>query len=207
MMRASVFRLSPLLLLAAALVALAVFVVQDSPPASADHDERTTVWSATLTVKQTAGFGCTNAVSGAQCSSSSVLTNDNLDGASIVRILTNSGTLVFQFDGTFQKNWTLHVGSSEFPLTEATLSTSSFTNDTATWTSTGLTWAAGDTVELRLDSGPLPYGAEFSAESLAVTEGGTGTFTVVLTEDPGTNKTVHLVRTQFFQSVGEPGHV
>ena len=48
MMRASVFRLSPLLLLAAALMAASVLLVHGAQPAQAQ--ER--VWSATLTVQE-----------------------------------------------------------------------------------------------------------------------------------------------------------
>ena len=163
MMRASSLHRSPLLLLAAALLALAVFAVQDSRPVSADHGDTTFLWSGTLTVKQmTRGFGCANGVSGAQCSSSSVLTDDSVDGSSVAGIHTNSGTLVFQFEGAWRTDWTLHVGSSQFPLSEATLSTETFTDDTATWTSTGLSWSAGDTVELRLRQGPPPTGVRVS---------------------------------------------
>ena len=77
MMRASVFRRSPLLFLAAALVALAVLLVHDAPPASADHENTATIWSATLTQPlSTTYLGCNNATSGIACTSASILSED-----------------------------------------------------------------------------------------------------------------------------------
>ena len=73
-------RRSPLLLLAAALVALAVFFVNyDAPPASADHTSDEVVWSATLTVKQLAStVGCDDneTATGNKCSTAATL-DDN----------------------------------------------------------------------------------------------------------------------------------
>ena len=45
---------------------------------------------------------------------------------------------------------------------------------------------------------PAATGVTLSSETLAVTEGGSGTFTVALSADPGASTTVTLVRTQYF---------
>ena len=50
-------------------------------------------------------------------------------------------------------------------------------------------------------------GVELSAETLAVAEGGSGTFTVALTDDPGSDLTLTLVNTQYFGQYGDSGHV
>ena len=327
MMRASVFRRSPLLLLAAALAALAVFMVGDARPASADHEHTTTLWHATLTTAS-ATIGCDDAV-GASCSSYLTDTSFTYEGMTyrILAIynsasgeiflrfnralpagLRNAGTLYvdgrvfslsdftlgnpgdsnakimrlspsprvptwkaaqevlltlsgprppvwsatmsatdlsghggsgfgcrdgqlscassFSGNNTFTYNGTSYAiqritvegGTLTFTTNPGTSALSGLTlnvdgtafalADTASnqWSNSGLSWSAGDTVQLSL-TGPPPTGVDLSPKRLSVTEGGTGTFTVALTSDPGTDKTVHLVRTQFWQSAGEPGHV
>ena len=211
MMRASVFRLSPLLLLAAALVALAVLLVHDAPPASADHDEDTTIWSATLTVGNAAGdLGCNNAATGAECSSTSVLTDDDFTYGGVdyaIRYLFLRGSsLALNLNKTIPDSLksagTLHVGNAQFALAGAS-------GSSATWSNSGLSWSVGDTVSLSLTAS-RPSGVTLSTETLAINEDstGSGTFTVALSADPGSSTTVTLVRTQFFQSeYGEPGHV
>ncbi len=57
-------------------------------------------------------------------------------------------------------------------------------------------------------SGPEETGVTLSSETLTVAEGGSGTFTVALSADPGASATVTLVKTQYYQSgYGESGHV
>ena len=326
MMRASVFRRSPLLLLATALVALAVFMVGDARPASADHEHTTTIWHATLTTPGT-GAGCEKT---GQSLCRNRLTDQRFiyDGTSYtVEVLWNNVS-DDQFtiginplpSNSLRDTWTLYVDGRVFnlgdftpdpndnnylkfspspripvwgtaggkviftlqaprpPAWSATLSPSDLSNFSGTgfgcqdgflgcsqvltgsntftyngtshtidtikvdggvltfatdlgqsglqhltlnvdgtafaladaasnqWSNTGLTWSSGGSVELSL-TGPPPTGVEISPNTLNVTEGGTGTFTVALTSDPGTDKTVQLVRTQFWQSAGEPGHV
>ena len=50
-------------------------------------------------------------------------------------------------------------------------------------------------------------GVELSAETLTVAEGGSGTFTVALTDDPGSDLTISLVNTQYFGQYGDSGTV
>ncbi len=50
-------------------------------------------------------------------------------------------------------------------------------------------------------------GVEVSPETLAVPEGGSNTFTVALTGNPGSDLTVSLVNTQYFGQYGDPGAV
>ena len=87
----SVLRLS-LLLPAVALVALAVFFAHDAQPAAAQSAGNITVWSAALTAKSApAGFGCDNGRTEAACSTTSILSDDDVTrGATTytVRILT-----------------------------------------------------------------------------------------------------------------------
>ena len=74
MMRASIFRLTPLFLLAAALVALAVFLVHNAQPAAAHHG---LVWSAILTEPAaTNTTGCTQTGPGTPTDCSVALTED-----------------------------------------------------------------------------------------------------------------------------------
>ena len=203
-MRASLFRRSPLLVLVVALAALAVLLVHDSRPASADHGN--TVWSATLSPSDLSnfsgtGFGCQDGFLGCL----QVLTGSNTftyNGTShtIDTIKVDGGVLTFATDlgQSGLRELTLNVDGTAFPLADAASNQ---------WSNTGLDWSARGSVELSLTGSALPYGAVLSTESLNVTEGGSGTFTVALTSDPGADKTVQLVTTQFFQSAGEPGHV
>ena len=128
--------LSRLPFLAAALIALAVFFAPGAQPASADHGDATTVWSATLTVKEFLGGtlrGCD------ACASTAVLTDNTFDyGGSAYRIETISNAtannaLEIAFDKTIpaslQSALVLKVGSEQFPLADATLLTQTNTND------------------------------------------------------------------------------
>ena len=339
-MRASVFSHSPLLLLAAALVALAVVFVHDARPASADHEDTTILWHATLTVGSTGGSGCSRGVddcrelltdtqftyegttytvtnvdnqrdvvnaefffwldkalpasllsagtlyvdgralsladfthdpdqdrfylgihpspripqwepgqevlltlsgprppvwsatltpqsivgngvgcldagglnANQKCETASVLTENNFAQSgveyTIHELRVSSGTLFIssllkEFPQNIRSRGTLRVDGRPFSF--ATAGINSAKTDVH-WPNSGLSWSAGDTIEISLTA-PPPTGVEVSKERLDTNEGGGGSFTVKLTADPGSDLTVHLVRTQFFQAVGEPGHV
>ena len=113
----------------------------------------------------------------------------------------------------------MHVGNRQFPLADATLLSAVQANDVARWTSTSLSWSAGDTVQLSLTAPVNPSGVELAGSDLdtsgggfdlAVTEGASGAFTVRLSSDPGANTTVRvkLVKAQYNQSgFGKSGHV
>ena len=207
-------RLSPLLLLAAALVALAVLFAPDSQPASADHDEDTTILSATLTVAASGSHRGCGPNAGVACTSALTEVDFTYGGVSYqikeVRV-NSSGTLIFELNKTVPDNIkstaTLQLGSRTFAFASGGSVTNTVTNDRVTWTNSGLSWSAGDTVSVSLTA-PPPTGVELSADSMSIGESGGGAFTVSLTADPGGETTVTLVRTHFYQSgYGESGHV
>ena len=158
MMRASVFRLSPFLLLAAALVALAILFVHDSPPASADHND---IWSATLTVQDIIGTwkGCqereANDCSAALTDSSFTYAGESYQ---VIRVFVHNSNneLLISLDKVFKAdvraldNLTLVVDGQSFPLASAVSEARFNDGDQATWANSGLSWSVGDTVEVSL---------------------------------------------------------
>ena len=209
MMGASTLRRSPLLLLTAALVALAVFFVHDARPAAADHDTSVKeIWSATLNQTQLGsnGRGCdyTHQSTTSRCNHATRLTNDGFSylgqSFSVVKfVLSPSGTLDFQVDAVpsakFRSDLTLSIGGTQFPVADAALSTSQVTGgDTLTWTSTGLSWPHGQAVEVKLTrptftgvvllGGDLDTSDSDGVPTLTVAEGGSATFMVKLSEQP-----------------------
>ncbi len=126
--------------------------------------------SATLTAANH-GFGqglggCSNSIASAACSSTSVLTDDEFTYQDVDYAITsldvNSGILTIVLNkaipAALKSALTLHVGSREFPLADATLGS----NDTTlSWSNTGLSqWAVGDTVQLRLTGTERVLGAD-----------------------------------------------
>ena len=179
-------RLSPLLLLAAALVALAVFFAPGAQPAQA---QIAVVWSATLTPQDLSNLasspGCSDIAATVEsdpnlgCSTDAALTDDDFtyDGVSyeLTQLaITSAGDLHFGLDKTIPSGLSvLTVNGRGFLLTDATLSTDTATDDVATWSSTGLSeWSVGDTVTLRLTAGtptppiPAPGSTEYWSGTL-----------------------------------------
>ena len=124
MMRASVFRLSPILLLAAALVALAVLFAPGGQPAQA---QTTTVWSATLTVAQDPNSGLKGCTGTQQSLCNSQLTDDDftyggVDYTFTTIYVSGGGSLNLRLNKAIppalKSAVTLHVGSSQFPLAD-----------------------------------------------------------------------------------------
>ena len=122
----------------------------------------TTVWSATLTVKDTlAGlglsFGCSNSSgAGVECSLTSVLTEDQFtyDGVTYdVRIIENTPE-----DGVLKITLNKNAPSAFAPFTLEVNGNSvgrpSVGGARMDWESAGLSWSEGDTVSLRLVEGP-----------------------------------------------------
>ena len=156
MTRASGLRRAPLLLLAAALVALAAFVVDEAPPASANHERD--VWSATLTVRTLAtGIGCVGEGNSAPinwCSTSSTLTSDDFQGRTKVNevALFDNGNLSLRvfpgvpFTAGFKADAVLHVDGREFRFADARVTD----RNVAVWRNSGLSWTAGQRVELKV---------------------------------------------------------
>ena len=235
MMRASSFlQRSPLLLLAAMLVALGVFLAHDTPPAARAQAstnaslasltasgsaggaftafDLTTnaVWSATLTAKQlilagsNQGFGCGNYTSGAECSSSSVLTEDefSLGGKdyTIIRILDNdlggsdylavSITPSSGAPGDDLKALNFCVGTRAFALSGLS------SGGTANLGNTDVGWSVGDTVQLSIGAtcDPTEYAATVANSvthaKLTPTVDDTGKATVQVGPQGGTLNTV-----------------
>ena len=206
-MQAAFFRLSPLLL-AVALVVLAVLMAHDSRPASADH-ARITAWSGTLTVQSYlagAFLGCSNADSGVECSSTSVFTDDDFTHGGTTYAVTSvalaSGglgiTLSSAIPAAIRSSGTLYVDNTALNFADASYGDN---NATVNWSSTGISWSAGDTVHFSLTIPGTPdYGVTLSVESMTVNEGEAGAFTVALTDDPGADTTITLVKTQYYLS-------
>ena len=168
-------------MLAALLGALSLF-------AAAQAQAQTTIWSATLTAKDlTLGQqlgGCDATLTGGECSSA--LTDDDFtyDGVEyhVTLVQINGGFLFFKLDRAISPGLksaaTLHVGSSQFPLENATLGAS---NTRLRWDDTGLSqWSVGDTVELKLVGTPPPPTVTLSASPNPVAEGSPVTVTATL---------------------------
>ena len=176
MMRTSVFRLSPFLLLAAALVALAVLFVQDSPRASADHAREVTVWSATLTV----GNILTNTLVGCDDGNvdcSTALTDDSFSYAGTTYRVTEAqihvdGRFWFGADKVMPAELdalSLIVDGETLPLATATVGGQVNQGDNRLWENSGLSWSVGDTVSLRLAVVPVHPTVSLSASPNPVT--------------------------------------
>ena len=171
-----------------------------------------TVWSATLTAQNVVPsvvVGCTGSGS-SSCALTSVLTDDDFSlfgkTFTVTQIQqTSAGALDIGFDQAIStqtaRRLTLHVGDREFPLAEATFSSG---NTTATWSSTGLTWSASQSVPLRLTLGPRWSGVAYEGggllpgptggQELLVAEDGSATFGVKLTHAPTANVTIRLYK-------------
>ena len=148
-------RFSLLPVLAPLLGALSLF-------AAAPVQAQTDVWSGTLTAKPVLFgpiVGCDNGEAGAECSTSTVLTDDDFtyngqtytielisltqadeDGQGLTIVFTASAASLVAAD------LTLKVGSNEYDLSDANNSTS--TN--LQWANPGLNWKTDDTVSLQL---------------------------------------------------------
>ena len=145
-------RLSPLLLLAAALVALAVFFAPGGQPAQA---QTTTVWSATLTTQRIASTnGCSNFIPTASqnCSTTSVLTDDDFTYSGVdyqVNVVTlgDDASLTLSLSKAVPSGLSLNVDGTAFSVASGSLANS---GKNVTWASSGLSWSAGDTVSLSL---------------------------------------------------------
>ena len=190
-------RPSPFLLLAAALVALAVFFVNYAPPAAADHDNKD-VWSATLTVGNAApdlGFDSSIPVG--------TLSNRNFRYAGVDNgfdwVLDRAdGRLFLKFFSSpsilKSSGLTLHVGNRQFALADSTV-----VDTDLHWNNANLNWSAGDTIELKL-TGPYWTGVDLyggglvlhsdGALTLDVTKSSGNTFKVRLTQAPTATVTI-----------------
>ena len=144
-------------MLLAALSILAVSVIYEAPPASAYHGQVMEVWSGTLTVQSFSSgnaYGCLNTFPSARCSSASVLTDDDFTYGGVNYAVTgmnffpSASLLTFALDKAIPdgivSTGTLYVDGSPFSLAGIASGASSI------WTVSGLSWSAGDTVQLSL---------------------------------------------------------
>ncbi len=164
-------RLSPLLLLAAALVALAVFFVNQAPRAQAQSSDGSTreIWSSTITVGGTVA-GIRGFWDGAIGSLQH--TSFTYSGQSYVvkTIMTQPGgsPLLFTLDKTIPNNLksalTLYVGDRQFALAEGTRNSLAGTNNQISWNNPGLSLTAGQTVQVRLTEPVQTLTASFSPD-------------------------------------------
>ena len=205
-------RLSPLLLIAAALVALAVFFVNyNTPPASADHGRDTEIWSATLTVQSTqAGPGCSTAESAVatKCSTVSTLTDDDFTylgvDYTVEQISYASNALTFSLaeldiPAAFN-DLTLYVNNVPTPRGSVSIVTGF---GVVTFTSSSVpALSVGDTVQLKLVreywtgvdlyGGGMTHDADGYQDLVITSESGSNTFMVRLDQAPTANVTITL---------------
>ena len=168
-------------MLAALLGALSLFTVA---PARAQD----TVWSTTMTPANVASdqVGCSNIITQAACSSTSILADDTFthDGANyqVIAVLVIGSDLYFTFDSappqSFISSATLNVGSTSVPLANAVLSNN---DKTMRWTGqTGLL-TVGQQISLRLEVDTKPT-VSLTAFPNPVDEGSKVTVTATLSE-------------------------
>ena len=184
--------------------------------AFADHGDGKEVWSATLTIS--GGFGCNNVVTGSECSSPSVLTDDDFVHGGVNYAFTamraHSGGIELSLDKTFPEGirsaGTLYVDGSPFNLAGA-----NFPAGNTVAVGSGLFWSTGDTIQLRLTV-PYYYGVEISGGDLDTSGGShylalpaedsSATFQIRLTADHGTTTAINFGTMVQNAPYGVPGH-
>ena len=182
---------------------------------SAAPAQAQTVWSATLTVKsiELAGFvfgvGCATGFTGAYCSSTSVLTEDefSLGGKDYTVDTVQDGTdnllrATFRVTGDAGADFkalNFCVGSTAFAL-------SSFddTSSQGVW-STDVGWSVGDTVKLSIGSSCAPPTVTLSVSPNPVTEGSPVTVTVTLSRAMPSDVTIPVTVTDGTAESGDHG--
>ena len=161
-MRASIFRLTPLFLLAAALMAASVLLVHDAPPAAADHGA---FWSATLTVPTGSGTkGCLGAGTATPHECGMALTEHelyiplepNTHQVTALQVFAN-GALQFSLNNPItslsQRPLTLTIDGKRFHFEDGRFVGA---GQALTWDNSGLSWSTGDTVEVSLEQRQPP---------------------------------------------------
>ena len=193
-----------LLFLAAFLSVLCLF---NAAPAQA----QTTIWSATLTVKDagSARLGCSLTAQVAnRCNSSSVLTDNTFTyGGANYTIsdfyLSSDATLTLGLTSGFATATdvlTLNVGNSQFAFASANVVGSS-----RNWANSGLSWTANQQVSLSLvEPPPLPT-VSLSASPNPVPEGENVTVTATLSEALSGVVEIPVTNTGTIEIVRGPG--
>lgn len=141
----------------AAAVAVAILAVLLATSAQAQTDA---VWSATLTAKDLGNsvYGCDNDVPGKECSSTTVLSDDDFEIGyravtyTVTEITLSGGTLSVVFDrdvNTALSGLSLRVGSTTLAFPDADEGYL-LGNYLPFWGNTGLSWSDDDTVSLSI---------------------------------------------------------
>ena len=123
---------------------------------SAPAQAQTNVWLATLTVQSIGGviFGCSNDSPGSECSTTSILSDDDFtydstDYTIHTIFLTNTAQLQLYFTtdlAAAAQTLTLDVAGTTFAFEDATTKAARH----RFWSRSGLSWSGGDTVGLKL---------------------------------------------------------
>ena len=123
---------------------------------SAPAQAQTEVWSGTLTVQSIGGviFGCSNDSPGSECSTTSILsddefTYDSTDYTIHTIFLTNTAQLQLYFTtdlAAAAQTLTLDVAGTTFAFEDATTKAAKH----RFWSRSGLSWSGGDTLALKL---------------------------------------------------------
>ena len=152
--------------------------------------------------------------SGLHCIPSELLTdNDFTYGGTTytitgLRLVPQTNTLVLRLNNpisdSLKSALTLHVGNSQFAFAEASVSS------ILAWSNPGLSWSAGDTVQVKLTTPGEPfwtgvdlYGGDMvhtsdGAQYMDLDEGGAGTFLVRLDQAPTATVTVTIGKLSTF---------
>ena len=128
---------------------------------SATAQAQTEVWSGTLTVKDLGNLlGCSNAIEGARCRDTAILTDDDFTYDSTDYVVHNlflhvgpAGRLEISFIpdlATAAQALTLDVAGTKFAFEAADVKE----ERQRVWASTGLSWSGGDTVAVKLTETP-----------------------------------------------------
>ena len=162
----------------------------------------TSIWSATLTVQSGSGAsGCSNDLAGAECSSASVLTDDDFTykgvDHQVSAVQLSAAGLAVTLDRAIPAGLSLVVDDEVFPATDGALSNS---DQTITWTNPGLSWSQGDTVSLSL-AAHCNCAVSLSASPLKVDEGESVTITATLSSASTNDETIPLA---IINSTAEP---
>ncbi len=194
---------------------LAVFLVNQAPPASADHSRDMTIWSGALTVKDLGNFtaGCDTAQSqqARKCSTSTTLSEDeftykgtnyqiggllNYQAEEDLAIFLSSGNQVVS--PNIFRGLALVVDGKRYSFFSATIDDQ---HGSATW-DVSSNWSVGDTVNLKLTTqywtGVDLYGGGLvhhsdGAQTLDITsESGESFFYVRLDQAPTATTTITL---------------
>ena len=127
---------------------------------SATAQAQTDVWSGTLTVQSIGGviFGCSNDSPGSECSTTSILSDDDFtydstDYTIHTIFLTNTAQLQLYFTtdlAAAAQTLTLDVAGMTFAFEDATTKAAKH----RFWSRSGLSWSGGDTLALKLTEKP-----------------------------------------------------